>query len=689
MFDLMSLVAKLSLDKSEYEQGLKDSEADASSLGSKIKSGLGAVAKGTAVAIGAAATAVGMLTKQSVDGYSEYEQLVGGAQKLYGNMGKSLEDYAKDQGKSVSEVKKEWQNLEDAQNIVLNNAKNAYKTAGMDMNTYLDNATSFSASLINSLGGDTKAAAEQTDVAMRAISDNFNTFGGDLENITNAYKGFSKQNYTMLDNLKLGYGGTKEEMQRLIDDANEWGEANGKASNLSIDSFSDVVTAIEQIQEKQNIAGTTAREASTTIQGSLGMLQSAWQNLVTGFADPDADIGQLVEDTVDAGVIALGNLLPAVERALTGIGNGIQKIAPVIAEKLPGIAEQILPSLLNAATSLVNGLVQALPTIIKVIIDVAPNIITTLVNTIINLLPQIIELGVQLIVALANGIADALPDLIPAIVDMVLLIVDTLIDNIDLVIDAGIKLIIGLTQGIVKALPKLVEKAPVLIAKFIATIVTQMPLITRTGIQVVNMLVNGIINTLAMVVKSGAKLVSKVIEGIKGKFADLRAKGGEIVDKIKNGLIQKVDEAKTWGRDLINNFISGLKEKWENLKSTVSDIAGSIKDLLGFSEPKEGPLSNFHTYAPDMMKLFAKGVKDNTSIVQNAVSDAFDFGEDLTPDINTIEGVYGIGESEGNTSTTNITMNIYGAQGQDVKELADIISRKLGREIERSQVVWA
>lgn len=200
--DFMKLKATLALDQSEYDSGLDKAEKKAKGFGGKLKTAMGV---GVA-AIGAATAAVGVLLKKSVEGYAEYEQMVGGIQKLYGNMGMSLEEYAASMNKSVDDVRGEWQNLEQAQTDVMNNAKQAFKTTGMSAQQYMETATSFSAALINSLDGDTVAAAAQTDVAMKAISDNWNTFGGDLANIQNAYQGFAKQNYTMLDNLKLGYG---------------------------------------------------------------------------------------------------------------------------------------------------------------------------------------------------------------------------------------------------------------------------------------------------------------------------------------------------------------------------------------------------------------------------------------------------------------------------------------------------
>ena len=307
--DVLSLRALLTLDSTQYEEGLSNAESEAKGFGSKFTSAMKTTAKAGAAAIGAAAGAVALLGKSSISAYADTEQLVGGVKKLYGNMGMSVEDYAKSVGKSVSEVNAEWKRNEQAQKLVLDNAKEAFRTTGLSSNEYMEQATSFSAALINSLGGDTVKAAEQTDVAMRAISDNYNTFGGDMQNIQYAFQGFAKQNYTMLDNLKLGYGGTKTEMQRLIDDANTWAEENGKAADLSIDSFSDVVTAIEYIQEKQGIAGTTAREASTTIAGSIGMVKAAWENLVSGLADPEADISTLVTNLVDSVKVAGKNLI--------------------------------------------------------------------------------------------------------------------------------------------------------------------------------------------------------------------------------------------------------------------------------------------------------------------------------------------------------------------------------------------
>lgn len=369
---VFELVAKLTLDSSEYESELKN-QAESGGKLAGVWGKVGKAVKVGAVAIGAASAAVGALTKKSIDAYAEYEQLAGGVKKLYGSAADELMGYANE----------------------------AYRTAGMSANQYMEQATSFSAALINSLDGDTSAAAKQTDVAMRAISDNFNTFGGDISNVQNAFQGFAKQNYTMLDNLKLGYGGTKTEMERLISDANEYAAANGMAADLSIDSFSDIVTAIDLVQQKQGIAGATAAEAATTIEGSLNMTKAAWNNLVASFANPDADIGQAMDNLIVAivgdkeGEGLLNQLIPAIQRALEGIGKFIEAVVPALADKLPALIQTFLPVIVNSIVTLVTSLIQALPSILTTLVDMMPSllqtVITALVDAIVTVTPQLLS----------------------------------------------------------------------------------------------------------------------------------------------------------------------------------------------------------------------------------------------------------------------------------------------------------
>lgn len=343
--DVFDLVAKIRLDDSEYKKGVGDAKGTFSTLASGVKTGLATVAKVGAAAVTAGVAGVAALTKMGVEGYAQYEQLVGGVETLF----------------------------KESQNIVMGYAENAYMTAGMSANQYMETVTSFSASLIQSLDGDTAKAAEVGNMAITDMSDNANKMGTSIEMIQNAYNGFAKSNFTMLDNLKLGYGGTKEEMQRLIDDANRVKVANGEMADLSIDSFADVTEAIHIIQTEMGITGTTAREAASTIEGSISMMKGAWQNLVVGMADSEADMEVLINNFVESTVIAAQNLLPRIEQTLIGIGQLITALAPVISEALPQLVEAVLPALLTAGVSLVTaivkGVITTLPALYTALLD--------------------------------------------------------------------------------------------------------------------------------------------------------------------------------------------------------------------------------------------------------------------------------------------------------------------------------
>ena len=316
-------------------------------IGGKAAGIVGGAAKVVAGGVAVAAAGVAAVTKASLDGYSAYEQAVGGVQKLYGNMGMSLEQYAASVGQTTDQARAKWQALGNAQATMLKQAQGAFATCGMSATQYMEQATSFSAALINSLGGDTEKAAAQTQKAMVSMSDNVNTFGTSMQDVQNAYQGFAKQNYTMLDNLKLGYGGTKEEMQRLISDANEYGKSIGKAGDLSIDSFSDIVDAIDLVQQKQQIAGTTSREAATTIEGSVNMMKAAWENWLTGLGSDDVDMSALTEQLIDSIDTAAKNIVPRVSII-------ISTVSTELVNRGPELASQIGDMLIKAFTGAFN-----------------------------------------------------------------------------------------------------------------------------------------------------------------------------------------------------------------------------------------------------------------------------------------------------------------------------------------------
>ena len=568
--NVFDLFAKISLDSSNYEKGLENAKGKAQSFSSILKKGLTAAAKVSAVALGAAATGIVALTKKAVDNYAEYEQLIGGVETLF----------------------------KQSADIVQKYADNAYKTAGLSANQYMETVTSFTASLLQGLNGDTEKAAQIADMAITDMSDNANKMGTAMSSIQAAYQGFAKQNYTMLDNLKLGYGGTKSEMERLLTDAEKLSGVKYDISNLS-----DVYEAIHVIQTELGITGTTAKEASATIQGSFGALKSSWENLLTGLARPNAAIGDLIDNVVGSAETAFKNLIPVVQRALEGIGNLIERIAPIIAEKLPAMIENTLPALLSASVSVVNGIVAALPTLLKVLTEQAPTIINQLVTALLDNIDKIVDAAFQLIFGLAQGIIDNLPTLLDKAGEVISKFSLALIDNLDQLIDVAIKLVFALTDGMIQNIGIFIDKAPEIIYKFSVAFIKALPKLLQAGIE----------------------LVLTLVAGINSSISKLFDKGAEIVDRVKAGFSSKVEAAKKWGRDMIDNFIGGIKEKWEALKGTVSNVAGSIKSFLGFSEPEKGPLSNFHTYAPDMMKLFAKGIKDNEHLITDQLDKSFNF----------------------------------------------------------------
>lgn len=564
-------------------EGEKGGKSFAAGFGSVI----GTVGKVAAGAAAAGTAAVASMAKQAVFAYADYEQLVGGVETLFGT----------------------------ASDYVTESAADAFKTAGLSANEYMETVTSFSASLIQSVGGDTYKAAQLADQAIIDMSDNANKMGSSMESIQNAYQGFAKQNYTMLDNLKLGYGGTKEEMARLLADAEK---ISGVKYDLS--SYADIVSAIHVVQENMGIAGTTAKEAADTISGSLGMVKGAWQNVIAAIGEGNEDkLGAYIADLANSVETAASNLLPVVQKSLSGISQLIQELAPKIAKMLPDLIREVLPGLLSAGVEIIDtlakGILDAIPDLMPTITDV----IMELCDMLVEMLPQLIEVGLQVILQLALGIAQALPELIPAIVDTVLTIAEYLIDNVDLLIDAAIALILGLAEGLINALPKLIEKAPEIVIKLVEAIIRNAPKLIQASLELILMLVKGFVDS----------------------WAKMFEVGKQLVDKVKDGFSQKLQDAKNWGKDMIQNFIDGIMAKWNDLKASVSKVASTVKSFLGFSEPEEGPLSNFHTYAPDMMDLFAEGIMDNIGVVENAMSAAAAGVLGSGVDFNAIQSVSG------------------------------------------------
>lgn len=410
--NLLDLFVKISVQDEASE--------NVETLSGKFKNGLAAAAKVGAAAVSAAATGIAVLTKNALNNYAEYEQLVGGVDTLFKDSSAKVQEYA----------------------------ANAYKTAGLSANEYMDTVTSFSASLLQSLGGDTEAAADMANVAITDMSDNANKMGTDMVSIQNAYQGFAKQNYTMLDNLKLGYGGTKEEMQRLIDDANALNAAQGKYTNYSIESYADIVSAIHDVQVEMGIYGTTADEASTTIQGSVSSMKAAWSNLLTGIADDNADFKTLTEQFVDSLVTVGENIIPRINIIIQGLTQLITEASQTIIPMAVQILLENLPSIVAAGMDLIMALVSGILDNIDLLIDCVLEMVDVIVNKLIENLPKLIDGGIRLIAALAKGLIRAIPNLVSKIPQIISSIVKGLISGIPAIFDVGKNIVEGLWHGI-------------------------------------------------------------------------------------------------------------------------------------------------------------------------------------------------------------------------------------------------
>jgi phage-related protein len=583
--ELFKIFGRIALKgQQETEDGLDSVSGKASKVGDVFLKGIGTIAKWGVATASVAATATAALVKSAVTAYSDYEQLVGGVETLF-----------KD---SASEVQKY--------------AANAYQTAGLSANEYMETVTGFSASLLQSLDGDTKAAAEKANVAITDMSDNANKMGTSMESIQNAYQGFAKQNYTMLDNLKLGYGGTKEEMQRLLEDAEK---LSGQKFDLS--SYADIVDAIHVVQTEMGITGTTAKEAATTIQGSVNMTKAAWQNLVVGIADDTQDFDVLVNNFVESVTTAGNNILPRVEIALKGVGTLVEKLAPIIAKTVPNIVSTTLPSMIKAGTSMIrallDGLLKAVPELIpcfkdiinqliEVIVDNLPLIIEAavtiagaIVSGLVEALPDILTAGIQLIQSLAQGLTNGIPTILSTAITIVSQLASTLIQNVPQIVQTGIQLLLGLANGILQAVPQLLQELPGIITQMVENILSCIPMIIECGIELLTSLVDALPQIIDTICKALPQIISSIIEALLSHIDEIIQAGikllvalidalPQIIDTICKALPQIIEGITGALLDHIDDIIAAGVELFmalvTNLPQIIVSIAGKVPQII-------------------------------------------------------------------------------------------------------------
>ena len=646
MADLFEIVGKLSLDgvdKAEKElKGVTDTGEKTSDKMGKFLAGLG---KTTLAITGAVATGSVALIKNVSSSYGELQQSIGGVETLFGSSAKK----------------------------VIENANNAFRTAGMSANQYMQQVTSFSASLLQSLGGDTKKACDVADRAMIDMSDNANKMGTSMESITNAYQGFAKQNYTMLDNLKLGYGGTKTEMQRLIKDASQMTETQ-KELGVTVDgssmSFANIINAISVMQKELGIAGTTSKEAGETIEGSFNSLSASWQNFVAGLGNPDADMKVLVDNLAKGLSGAINNVIPIIDNMVA--------VLPTVMDAIINTVSQMLPTLINTFTELITKVIDAIVKLLPQFIPLAVNCIITVAQALIQNLPLLIEAGILLVTSLIQGISTALPTLVPIMVKVAGQIAKSLTQNLPLLLEAGMTLleniITGLVNGIPTALPKalqfiqdlgdrlsaeaptlisrgfellmvliegittalpiLIEMVPTIISTFCDIINDNMPMILLMGVTLITELIKGIIKTIPTLVQNAGKILHAIIDvisvfqwanlgknvinnfttGVKNMVGTVKTAGTNIFNAIKNAIANLPTTLKTLGSNGVTGMVNGMKSLVGSLKTVAKTLFNTILNTLKTLPTK------LRSIGKDLVRGIFNGISDMSGWILERVA---------------------------------------------------------------------
>ena len=590
--------------------------------------------------------------KQAISSYANYEQLVGGVETLF----------------------------KDSSGIVQNYANEAYKTAGLSANQYMETVTGFSASLLQGLDGDTEKSAQYADKAIKDMSDNANKMGTSMESIQNAYQGFAKGNFTMLDNLKLGYGGTKTEMLRLVKDAGVVDEAVKSMDDVS---FDQMIEAIHIVQENMGITGTTAKEASTTIEGSVNTMKASWSNLLTGIADDNQDFGQLVDNFVESLMAVASNMLPRIQKVMEGLGQLVTELVSVLLPEIITMindnSEQMIESATNLITALGDGILQALPILAPIVFEIITNLITNLVSA----LPQIIDIGMQILIQLINGLTVALPQLITMLPTIIKTTVQVLMKNLPLILQAGMQLVVALIQGLMTALPQLISYLPEIIDTICKTLTNSgmLMMLVESSITVMGALVNGLIKALPQLVSAvpqiiktlvstmisltgqiivaGARLLQACVEGIKNNIPKIKTVAKEVGTTILDALGEFGDKVVSVGADIVTGLWQGITDKasWlkDKIKGWVGDVTSFLKKMFKIGSPSK-------LMADEVGQWLAKGIgqgfEDNMDDVASQMADSIPTSFDISsPTVS------------GSNATTNVYDNMVGAFKQALAEM--------------------
>lgn len=612
---------KLSLDGDKQVAdglaGVGDGASDADSkLGSLVSGGLRGAGVALAGLAAAGVAAGGVLAGAVISSYAEFEQNLGGIETMF----------------------------KDSSDTMVAYADEAYVTAGLSANEYMSQVTGFSASLLQGLGGDTAAAAEVANTAMVDMSDNANKFGSNIADIQNAYQGFAKQNYTMLDNLKLGYGGTASEMARLINDSGVMGDAfTATAENMNEVPFDKIIEGVHTIQEEMGIAGTTATEASETISGSIGMLKGSFDNLLTGLGSADADVATLAGNVITSLETVIANVGPVIEN----LGSNMSTLGPKMGEMLQGLVGVIadaLPGMLTAGVEMIGGLIQGITTALPMLIEAMVPAIIGLVEMITTQLPLLIDAGMKALIALGQGLVAALPEMIPMIVEMVTGIANTIIENLPLLLEVALELIMALATGLLEAIPVLIEALPEIITSLVQFFIDAVPQIIEAGIE----LLMGLIGALPEIIAALIEAIPKIIDGllkalnsnqdemvqagivlIMGLVRDIGPIARDIAGKIPeiiNGILKAIGDAGSSmvkaGGDLLRGLWDGVSGAagwlWDKISGWAGGLMDNVKDFFGIKSPSRRMRDEV---GEQLVAGVGDGVEENEQLALDPIDD--------------------------------------------------------------------
>lgn len=676
MTSVFEIFAKLGLDSSDFDKGLNDAKSTLSNMGSAVGSGLRTVAKIGTAAVASASAGIAALGTMAVKGYADYEQLTGGVETLYKDSYDKIAQYAQD----------------------------AYKTAGMAANEYMDMSIKTGAAMIASVGGDTEKAADLMNTSITDMADNVNKMGTNMEDVQNAYRGFSRGNFTMLDNLALGFSGTKEGMQQLLDKAQEL-----TGLHYDINSYADIAQAIHEVQVEMGIAGTTAKEASETISGSVAAMKSAWSNLVAGLANGNADLGQLIDNVVTSAETAFNNILPVAERALMGIGQLVTDIAPIIGQRLPELITTLLPQILETGTQFIGALGQGIIDNLPALVGAAAQIVVTLVTGIVGALPQLTKGAVELIAALGEALIDNGDELLDAGSDLLGFVVDGVANGLPKLLDSGAKMLTNLYNGFWNNLPKMITAVGKMANDMLNYILQNLPQFMSRGADLLTNIANGFTNNLPQIVSAVVKMITQFIATIAQNLPNILQQGVVIIGKLVAGLIQAIPQivaaipmiistiVNTFGKyDWLSigiNIIKGIASGIANTAGLIADAArnaakkafDAAKAFLGIHSPSRLMRDQVGRYISEGI---AVGIDQNVDSIEDSMRNISDL---VAQPMSVGEVGFAGGSGSGNAynSSNSVVINVYGAVGQNVNELAEIVSRKINASVNRRGAAWA